>query len=61
MKQLSKPAFIMLLSKGLSDFYGRKITFGEVQNQLMLIEMGMKPTDEVIAAWIKSYATIEKS
>jgi hypothetical protein len=56
MKTITKEQFISKLSKGLTDFYGKEISFGQVQDQLLLIEMGKEPTDEVIGTWIKKTA-----
>jgi len=60
-KPIGKAQFIYLLSKGLSDFYGREVTFSAVQDQLFLIEMGCEPTDLVIATWINEYATKDET
>lgn len=60
-KSIGRAHFINLLSKGLSDFYNKDISFDAVANQLLLIELGRKPTDEVIGNWINSYATKSKS
>jgi hypothetical protein len=57
---ITREHYIKLLADGLTDFYGFKIDFSKVQDQLFLIEMGQKPTDEVIANWIKNTATLKK-
>jgi len=50
----------MKLSKGLTEFYGKKVSFSDVLDQLLLIEHGIEPTDKVIATWIRKTATQTK-
>ena len=57
---MRREEYCMKLSKGLTEFYGKKIDFMDVLDQLLLIEHGIEPTDEVIATWIRKTATLKK-
>lgn len=54
---MNRDKYCTLLAKGISEQLNTKITEIQVSEQLMLIELGMKPTDEVIGKWIEKTAT----
>lgn len=48
------PAVIKGISKYLSELLNQDITFEKVHDQVMLMEFGMEPTDEMLANFIKA-------
>lgn len=53
---MDRDKFCILLAKHISEVVEKKICPTKVSEQLMLIEMGEKPTDELIGTYIKKFS-----
>lgn len=54
---MDKGIYCYKLSKHLTSFLGVVVTFNEVLDELLLIENGCQPKNEVISKWITSTST----
>lgn len=53
---MNRDNFCITLAKHISEVINVKICPTKVSEQLMLIELGQKPTDELIGTYIKKFS-----
>lgn len=53
---MDRDKFCILLANHITEIIGKKICPTKVSEQLMLIQMGGEPTDELIGTYIKKFS-----
>jgi hypothetical protein len=54
---MNRDKFCILLAKHISEIQNVKICPTKVSEQLLLLQLGQEPTDELIATYIKANST----
>jgi hypothetical protein len=54
---MDRDRYCILLAKHISEIQNVKICPTKVSEQLLLLQLGQEPTDELIAAYIKANST----
>ncbi len=56
---MNRDKFCILLAKHISEIQNVMICPTKVSEQLLFLELGQEPTDELITAYIKAHSTIK--
>lgn len=54
---MTRDKFCITLANHISEVVNKKVCFTEVSEQLLLIELGKNPTNELIGTYIKEFSS----
>lgn len=57
---MTRDKFCTTLANHISEIVNKKVCYTEVSEQLMLIELNMKPTNKLIGTYIKEFSSLKQ-